>query len=213
MGIIHKEVIFDERAPDVVAIADKITELCGLAISVEKDGPEDETDLYLMHARLAFACMPEDRIEIYSYRPGAVKMRCSIDFAEVHPRLFKNIEGLDEPDGMQVVHLKSFLGPDPALFILAVLALESFGGRSSPPLSDDERREYGRKFTVDEIIERQRKAIKRGRWMTIGMVLSAPLLVISFLIEGIWFLLTLPWRIHRACKAIGMGRGDRNSDR
>ena len=73
MGVVVEEVRFAGSAPDVRLIATAITELCGLPVLATESPAEVKGVLCELHAHLAFSCAPRDEIEVYAYRPGAVR--------------------------------------------------------------------------------------------------------------------------------------------
>jgi hypothetical protein len=72
MGAVLGQVTFHGQAPDQPCIAEKISELSGLPVSVEPSGADVRGDLYEGYAHLAFDCASEDKLTLYTYRPGTV---------------------------------------------------------------------------------------------------------------------------------------------
>src|SRR5258708_7272902 len=113
MGMVFGEVAFDGRAPCLSFIGAKISELSGLPVSVTELGSDVKGDLYDMHTSLAFVCAPEEQIELYTYRAGAVKEFCDQTFGDADLPMVKLTQGLNEPSGTQVVYLRGFIGQEP----------------------------------------------------------------------------------------------------
>jgi hypothetical protein len=129
MGVVVSEVVFDGEAPELSAIADKVTELSGLPLSVA-DG---DGDLYDLHAHLAFACAPETQLEVHAYPAGAVKEFYHQTFGDADLPFARCVQGLNEPAGTQAVYLRGYIGQEPTLLFVTILTLEALGGRPSTP--------------------------------------------------------------------------------
>lgn len=200
MGMVFDEVTFDGRGPTVDELAAKITEICGLPVNVQAPGPGD-LDIYDQHAYLSFTATPEEQLEVISYRPGAAKKFYN-DFMEGFEDLptAKYAVGLNEPPGMQIVHLRSFVGHEPTLMMATVLALEALGGRPRSPITDDIRREYGTPITEVQLAERRKKLhdeFRRAAWIGMLMLpITIPLFMFSLLVR----LVLLPWQIGMAVR-------------
>src|SRR5262245_55255385 len=97
MGMVFGEVAFDGRAPELSRIADKITELSGLPVSVTESAADVKSDLYDMHTSLAFACAPEERLEAHTYLPGAVRKLDNEAIEGIELPTAKLVQGMSEP--------------------------------------------------------------------------------------------------------------------
>jgi len=199
--MVFDEVTFDGRGPTVDALAAKISELSGLPVSVQAPGPGD-LGIYDQHAYLFFVAMPEEQLEVFSYRRGAAKKFYN-DFMEGFENLptAKYAVGLNEAPGTQVVYLRSFVGHEPTLMMATVLALEALGGRTRSPITDDIRREYGTPITEQQLAERRKKLhkeLRRAAW--IGM-LMLPITIPLFIFGLLFRLVLLPWQIVTSVRA------------
>jgi hypothetical protein len=202
MGMVFGEVTFDERGPTVEVLAAKITELCGLPVNVQLPGPGD-LDIHDQHAFLSFNISQEEQLEVFSYRPGAAKKFYN-DFMEGFERLptAKYAVGLNEPPGTQVVYLRSYLGHEPTLMMVTVVALEALGGRPREPLTEDDRREYGVRIAAAELQRRREKLygqLKRAMWL---QLLLLPITIPMFLLSIILMLALMPWRLWQGWKVV-----------
>src|SRR5262245_28205880 len=109
MTLVVQEVLFQGRAPEPARISEAITRLCGLPVALREARLDPEGGLYDLHAKVAFAADEQNSIEIYSYRPGAVREHHQQVTAGAPPllgRQLRRMQGLDEPEGSQAVHLR-----------------------------------------------------------------------------------------------------------
>lgn len=198
MGIVLDEVRFQGRAPDLRRIADKITELSGLPVIVQESGADVVGNLYDLHAGVAFACAPQEKLEVFSYRPGAVK--------EFYEEFSQGIElpsarfmvGLNEPAGTQAVYLRSFAGQEPSLMAFTLLALEALGGGTRQPIPEEVRRQYAGPMTEAEFQERRRSLRKKLGLAALLYLLLLPITIPLFLLGLLVSLVNMPWRIGKA---------------
>src|SRR5262245_44568951 len=210
MGMVFGEATFDGRAPDLSCIADKITELSGLPVSVTESAAEVKGELYDMHASLAFSCAPAERLELHTYLPAAVREFCNEAFEGIEFPTAKFVQGMSEPAGTQTVYLRGYIGQDPTLMIVSILALEALGGRPKHPILDEMRREYGKPITTSQLIERHRKLRKQGRWQAAIVLLLLPVLIPLWFVGCLALLVTTPWRIwkgYQLYRSYQEGRG------
>src|SRR2546426_313968 len=177
MGMVFGEAAFDRRAPGLSPIADKISELSGLPVSVTESGSDVKGDLYDLHASLAFACAPEDQLKLYTYRAGAVKEFRDQTFGDADLPMVKFTQGLNEPAETQVVYLRSFIGQEPTLMAVTTLALEALGGRPRHPISAEVRQDYGTPITASQLEKRRRKVRKQATLGTAIVLLLLPVLI------------------------------------
>jgi len=197
MGIVVNEVAFEGRAPQLSDIADKITELSGLPLSVTESGADVKGDLFDLHGYLAFACAAEQPLEIYAYRGRAVRDLCEEMFGNVRLPMTKCVQGINEPAGTQSVYLTGYLGQEPTLLVATTLALEALGGRPKYPIGDEARREYGTPITPAQLEERRRKVAKQMRSAVMVGLLLLPV-IIPLWIVGL--VVMMPWSIWKAYK-------------
>jgi hypothetical protein len=195
MGMVFGEVAFDGRAPELSRIADKITEVSGLPVSVTGSAADVEGDLYDMHTSLAFACAPEERLEVHTYLPGAVREFYNEAIEGIELPTAKFVQGMSEPAGTQTVYLRGYIGQEPTLLAVAILALEALGGHPRHPTSEELRREYGKPITTTQLTERRRKLRKQGRWGAAIVLLLLPVLIPLCFVGCLAFLVAMPWRI------------------
>ncbi len=196
MGIVRERVVFDGRVPALADICAKITDTCGRSVIV-LDSTADE--LYDWHASIAFECVREGELELYAYRPGAVRQFCNEELDDTAQRLLKAImQGANEQAGKQSVYLQAYVGQELTLFETTVLALESLGGRPSQPICDDERREFGRVISESELRERHRDAKRKMRRVGWAGFVLLPVIIPMVIVQCVWDLITTPFQIWRA---------------
>jgi hypothetical protein len=139
MGLVFAEVGFDGQAPALSDIADKVTELSGLPVTVAEN----------------------------------------------------------EPAGNQAVYLRGYMGQEPTLLLVTILALEDLGGRPRHPIGEVERRQYGTPITPAQLEERRRKLARQLWPIVVVSVLLLPLAIPLWLVG---FVLMMPWRVWKANK-------------
>lgn len=210
MGIVFDEVVFQGRAPPLSAIVDKITELSGLPLTVTESGAGVKGELYELHGYLAFACAPEQQIEIHVYRDGAVQKLCKEMFGDVHLPIAQYVQGNNEPVGTQSVHLRGYLGQEPTLLIMTTLALEALGGSSRHPLGEEERRQFGTPISPAQLEERRRKVARQGWLLAVACLLLLPVMI-PLSIVGL--VVMTPWRVWKGYRLYRSFTGDKNGSR
>jgi hypothetical protein len=212
MGVVVAEVVFDGQAPGLSRIAEKVTELSELALSVTESGADVKAGLYDLHASLAFVCAPKVRLELYSYRSGAVKEFYQQTFGDAGFPFARFTQGLNEPPGTQAVYLRGYVGQEPTLLVVTELALEALGGRPRESIPKEIRQEYGAPVSAAQLEERLRK-VARQVWLGLLMgVVLLPLLIPLWLFGVLWGLMSLPWRIwkgYQRYRSSKEGRGGR----
>jgi hypothetical protein len=199
MGIVIQEITFDGRAPSLAQIAEKITALCGLPVMVTESNAEIKGDLYDLHGQIAFTGVPEEQINLWTYRPGTVRQFFQDAVGEVELPSAQNVTSLTEAEGTQAVHLESFVGKEPTLFNTTVWALEALGGRSRQPVSN-EVQAYRQPLTADELHERQRLVHKQVRNAMLVGCLLLPCLIPFWLLSFLWMWMTVQSRMAKVMK-------------
>jgi hypothetical protein len=195
MGVVIAEVVFDGQAPELSRIAEKVTELSTLPLSVTESGADVKAGLYDLHASLAFACAPRAQLELYSYRPGAVKEFYQQTFGDADLPLARFVQGLNEPPGTQAVYLQGYVGQEPTLLFVTELALETLGGRPRESIPEEMRREYGAPVSAAQLKDCRRKSARQGWFGLLIVVVLLPLLIPLWLFGVLWGLISMPWRI------------------
>jgi hypothetical protein len=199
MGLVFDQVNFDGRAPALSRIADKGAELCGLPMIVQESSAEEKGNLYDQHGELAFACAPQELLEISSYRPGAVRKMYDEFTDGVEMPIETRVTGLNEPAGTQSIYLRGSVGLE-TLMGVTVLALEALGGRPLQPVSDEMRREYGTRLTEDDLLERRNRLRRQLRRVGLIQTLLLPVTLPIFALGLCLRLVTMPWRLRKAWK-------------
>jgi len=198
MGLVVQQVNFDGRAPSLLQIVQKITQTGGLPLTVEESSPTIRGNLFDLHARLAFARFPKDKIEVTTYRTGAVSEQLKRDGVSDLP-LAKVVQGAREPSGTQTVYMQGYMGQEPTLFFITAIALEALGGRPRFPITDAERREFGVTVALADLERRYKKTRRHNMLMVpIGIVMG--LLWLPFGV--LWLLLKTPSTIRKARRII-----------
>lgn len=199
MGLVFDHVNFDGRAPELSRIADTVTKLCGLPVTLQLSDLAERGGFHDQHGHIAFACAPNEQLEIYSYKPGAVRKHYD-EFTEgVELPIEKAVQGLHEQAGTQSIYLRGWVGME-TLMAVTVLALESLGGRPRVPISDEMRREYGAPITEADLFERRRQLQKQLRRVGLIQILLLPVTFPIFVIGVFVRLATMPWRLRKAWK-------------
>jgi hypothetical protein len=171
-----------------------VSELSGLPVSLKETGADVKADFLEFHAYLCFACASDEQLELYTYRHGTVK-----EWAEKwSPRSASGLQWLQPHEGSQAVYLRSYLGEEPTLMMVTVLALGALGGRPWQPISEAMRRDYGTPITAAQLQARRRKMRKQAQGMALVVIFLLPLLLPLFVIELAWFVVMMPWRLGKA---------------
>jgi hypothetical protein len=199
--------MFEGPAPAASAVAETVAARSGLEVLLDETGPEIHGRLYDLHAHLAFAGFPKDRVQIHAYRPSGVKEHLQTTGVSDLP-IANVVQGANELPGAQTIYLEGFVG-EPTLFFATILALERLGGRFDKPLADDERLKYDRPLTLGELKQRHEKTRRRAFFASLLFVILLPLLLPLYALGIVWTVLTVPWRIlkaHRALKHLAAHR-------
>ncbi len=190
-------------------------EICGLEVVPIDDGEEiAEEAVKEMHARLAFACLPEHTLCIYTYRPGAVRqqVREMLD----QEWIADTVQGANETEGSQTVYLQGYVGEEATLITVTLLALEVLGGEVAAGIDAENRGKCDRTISVDELRQRHRQMAKLRHRLALGFLLSLPLLVPVFLLGCLGKMITMPYRLWKAYRQVdamenGMDEGEKGS--
>src|SRR3954470_11703465 len=150
MGLVTQGVAFEGTAPPLSRIVDKITEIGGLPLQVQESNSDIRGDLYDLHARIGFACLPAHDIKIYTYRDGAVKELLEHSGMSKLP-IAKVMEGANERLGSQSVYLEGYRGQDLTIMDVTILALESLGGQPRVAPSPEVRKRYAKPLTERQL--------------------------------------------------------------
>ncbi|MDB5356350.1 MAG: hypothetical protein JWN24_2803 [Phycisphaerales bacterium] len=201
MGIISEEVRFEGQAPEAARIADKVTEIIGLPMTLEESGPEMRCDCHFLHARLAFARFPDRRVELTAYHPGGVKEFLKRMGTDTLP-IAHAVQGANEPPGTQTVYIRGYIGQEPTIIFATILALEALGGHLREPVSEEMRREYGSRITTMELDRRHRKLFRQGLVKLLLGVILLPILFPLGVASIVWHLVKTPWQIRKAMKLV-----------
>jgi hypothetical protein len=192
LGILIQELQFNGSTPDLARIGAAIVEVCGLPVVITESGPEVKGTLYALHARMAFDCDRSNTIDLFSYRPGAVRELYRQFTANIPPDLAqppRALLGVNEPEGSPSIHLRTYVGLEPTLLMVTTLALEALGGEAKRHLSDEARRTYSRRLTSATLKWRTRKT----QWISyVGMIAFVLLLPINLLL-----MVPQRWRMRR----------------
>ena len=196
--LVFSEVTFDGQAPDLLRIADKIKELSGLEMSVQKKDHDDQAKMYEIDARLAFAVAPEEQIELQVYCPGAARTFYDQTFQGVPQPMEKFVIGLNEPAGTQTVFLRSHALFEPTLLMATILALEALGGQARHPLPEELRLEYCKPLSLEEFGHRRRKRRKQNQLAFLFYLVMIPALIPVWLLAVVGGLVMMPYWIWKA---------------
>jgi hypothetical protein len=211
MGIITEEVRFEGQAPDAARIADKVKEIIGLPIILHESGPEMRCDFHSLHAQLAFARFPKQRVELTAYRPGAVQELQKRNGTDTLP-FARAVQGAHERPGTQTVYMRGYIGQELTIIFATMLALEALGGHLREPVSEEMRREYGSRIATAELERRQRKVERQSLLTLLLGTILLPILLPLWAASIVWHLVKIPWRIRKAIKLV-RSQSDRPLDR
>jgi hypothetical protein len=190
MGLVMSRVYFPGQVPSLEELAARVTARSGLLVGAEPSELQD--GFYQVHGRLAFACLPELWLEVYSYTQAQRQRNVEmfVDFGLVSPEA----RHAPRPPGA-TVHVQTFVGVEPTLFFQTVLALEDLGGELSDSFPEKARSEYGQLLTEAEMLRRVREAQAAMRPVVWATSLLLPLLLPIHLV---WTLVRLPWLLRKA---------------
>ena len=165
MGITAQSARFTDEPPQLAQIATAMTQLCGLAISVEDSSAASKSDLFEIHATLHFECAPREGVEVYSYRahvrreipamPADLREIASV--ADFDTAAVERFFSAPLPVDHRAVHLRGYVGEEGTLQDVAALALESLGGALARPMSEERRRRASIRLTPDLLHARRRQ--------------------------------------------------------
>jgi hypothetical protein len=195
-------VSFEGPAPGLSRIAEKIAELSGLEVSVEEPGDEVMADLYDLYGDLSFKCDPQDQLNIWVYRPRAVRDNYVETFGDSGLALpiANCMVGLNEPAETQAVYLDHRRDRVGALHSATMLALEALGGHASPAITEDARRRLAAPISASELLRQRRKVRNRSLFQGVILVLLLPVLIPLCVLSLLWFLMLLPWYFWKVAK-------------
>jgi hypothetical protein len=212
MSIILHEVAFHLNPPDPQRVADEIRSRTGLAVAVTESKDDAAAALYSSHAQLAFASEPDERIAVYTLRPGLESRRYEIAFVD-DDTLPARLPGpsrapaSDLPNARAVVYIKGSWKREPTLFVSTQLALERLGGVSTFPLTEQQRGDCDRLLTADEIGDRRRRWRQRLRYGRVLQFLLLPVTIPLTLLK--WLVVAIVpgvWKLGRGVMSLGRGR-------
>lgn len=201
MGMMFGTSHFSDTPPQLTEICERMEAICGLPVLVhEKDsGPG-----YVYEATIAFAANPDLELKISLSDREA--MRQNIDETCDDPVLrsmMKNtVQGANAPPGTNSVHLQGYLGQEVTLMMVTLLALESLGGVTDQPFSKEERQEFERFISEEELEARCMEAAKQVRRSQYTALLTLPLWLPIWLLGMVAFVIMLPWKILQANRIV-----------
>ncbi len=202
MGIVTCDVAFADQLPTLGQICAKIESICTLPVVIIESSTDELQDI---DATIAFECDQDCKLQLSAYRPGAIDRFCNDEFSEdpqfgeVMKRVMKSA---GEAHEQRSIHLRSYVGLEPALMCTTALALEALGGTPCKPIGDEERAEYGRPITESELMRRYELQRKDNRSMSWLFILLLPVLIPLWIVTMIWFILTLPFGLMRANRLV-----------
>ena len=166
-------VSFDGPAPGLSTIAEKVAELSGLEVSVEEADSEFMAGHYDVYGDLWFKCDPEDHLNI---------------------EVWANASTAESNEHMKTEVIVNY-GRDRVrtLLSVAILALESLGGRADPPCYKGERRRFVTPISSSELLRQRRKAPHWSRLQGVILILLLPVLIPLGVVILLCIMLSLPW--------------------
>jgi hypothetical protein len=177
MGLVVQNVVFENTAPSLSRIVERIVEIGGLPLEVQESNSEIRGDLFDLHARISFECLPGHGIKVYTYRAGAVKELLERAGLSKQP-VAKVVEGVHERIGAQTVYLEGYRGQDLTIMDVATLALETLGGRPRNALPPKVRQKYAKPVSAAQLNLRKQSLRLRGALSMACAVLATPFVLI-----------------------------------
>ena len=204
MGIYAAKVRFSGPPPTAEALRLKIEELASRPVEFKPDVPDPDFD-YEVAGLMRLAEFPQSGVTLKVYKPGSVaawwrETDESGDLEAFAP----SIEGFDESPGRRTVYLQGYLGQETTLFNLILVALESLGGRPSPPLDQRQRQQAQGPLGYWQLRRRHLPQKFLGYWVVPLWLTLMPILVIPLaaLTAGLLGLKALR-KIRRALMPLG----------
>ena len=177
MGLVLQTVVFESTAPSLSRIVEKIVEIGGLPLDVQESTSEIRGDVYDLHARIGFACLPSHGTKIYTYRTGAAKEH--LEQAGMSEKIVAEaVDGVPERTGTQTVYPQGYVGQDLTIMEVTILALESLGGRPRNAPSPKVRERYAKPVSARQLFLRKQSLRLRGVLSAVCAVLVMPFALI-----------------------------------
>jgi hypothetical protein len=210
MGIVSSEVVFKGKAPSLTCIAEKITEISSLDLSIKEFELETQPRLYDFYAYISFSLIPHNHLKIYAYRSGAIrkfylKSHNYLGLSIINP----SIEGFNEPIDTQTVYLRMYLGQEPTLFYMTIFALEALDGSLKHPISEDIRDKYQKLFTQSQIQQRYWQNSFQILLIWSIVLILLPILIPLWILQFLVFLIRLSNTIREDRRNNWNNRNDR----
>lgn len=193
MGMICSVTKFDFPAPQPELIARKVSEICGLHAHYTRN-EHTLDDVHEFSGTLCFETVPEEKIELYAYRQGAIKRFNEELGMPDHGARIKT-QGYSDADGVQRVYLDSYVGCELTLFHITELALLKLGGNSERP--SDAPAEHDRILTIEELRARFQANKEIHRKNRPWYVLYGVFLVLCLPFQLVWTIVSMPFMLFR----------------
>ena len=136
--------------------------------------------------------MPDEKIDVYSYRQGAVKRFDEKMGMPDHPAMMKK-QGYFDDDGVQRVYLETYIGCELTLFHITELTLVKLGGR--PERENSNPIEHDKILSEDELQARflaHRKFHRKNRPL---YILCGLFIVLTLPFHMLWALVSMPFKL------------------
>jgi hypothetical protein len=199
MGILKTNIEFGYPAPKTEKVLKTISDITGLPVSIVETIMEDK--LYDCNVYFAFNGFPEQKVKMYSYRPGAVKefYKEIMEEDEGNPVMTNVLQGCNEPEGKQSLYLEVYLGQELTLFVGAIRALELLGGVNQRDLSIPEDK-FNFPISVSDLKKRYQKQKKLINKNWIQILFLLPFLIPYYILKVLLQLIKMPFKLWRALK-------------
>lgn len=165
MGAMTADYTFNDGAPELSAICDKITDLCSLPVAVVET--MGELDAHY----IAFHCAQDAPLLLMIDRSSSVHNQDT-----------------------QEISLLLYTGEESTLFMTTTLALEALGGISATNISEYVRRTYCKQISELELVERKRQAVIQSRKDVALFIALGPAYFIIWGMQLVWESLSSPFR-------------------
>ena len=190
---------FDYPAPKPDILVAQISKTSGLPVSIVS---ADNDELHELSLLVAFDQFPKNTLELYAYRPGAIKKNNDKELKETG---FDHnwpipVEGSDEVEGRQRIYINGYVGQEPTLMLATAIALEDLGGVGSEPVPDDEKSNFP--ITSRELKRRSRKHQILIILFWLKSIVLLPITIPIGIVRMIIGFVMMPFEIRRAYKAV-----------
>ncbi|WP_254508904.1 hypothetical protein [Anatilimnocola floriformis] len=194
MTLVVANATFAGPAPSLAEICAEIEKICGQPVIAKDHG---EHELREWSADIAFACTPNNTIEIYVFSPEKLAAFNADFFGELMAAA--RLKKLNDNGPSRTVNLRGYLGQELTLLGMAELALENLSGKLQFPFSSERRAELNQPITAKELVSRRRRAGRQSSMTNLVLAFALPIVVIWSIAVA---LIRLPFNLWRAWRML-----------